>query len=137
MSRLGLEDSPLIPDKARVQSNGFYDYRCTDPSPDGLDSAFRFPMSIQYAAPIGRYYVISTDLLPENNLQWSYFDYQDLPSRQGSLFYMETWAFCVGVVGIPTKVLIHKIHRLVLPEMDLKYLIPLVLNGKTFPLITA
>ena len=73
-----------IPDKARVQSNGFYDYRCTDPSPDGLDSAFRFPMSIQYAAPIGRYYVISTDLLPENNLQWSYFDYQDLPSRQDS-----------------------------------------------------
>ena len=77
-------DSPWIPDKARVQSNGFYDYRCTDPSPDGLDSAFRFPMSIQYAAPIGRYYVISTDLLPENNLQWSYFDYQDLPSRQDS-----------------------------------------------------
>ena len=74
-------DRPWIPDKARVQSNGFYDYRCTDPSPDGLDSAFRFPMSIQYAAPIGRYYVISTDLLPENNLQWSYFDYQDLPSR--------------------------------------------------------
>ena len=80
-------DRSWIPDKARVQSNGFYDYRCTDPSPDGLDSAFRFPMSIQYAAPIGRYYVISTDLLPENNLQWSYFDYQDLPSRQDSTNY--------------------------------------------------
>ena len=91
-------------------------------------------MSIQYAAPIGRYYVISTDLLPENNLQWSYFDYQDLPSRQGSDIFAE---FCVGVVRIKLKALILKIHHLALLAMDLKYLIPLALNGKIFQLIIA
>ena len=45
--------------------------------------------------------------------------------------------FCVGVVEILVKVLIHKIRHLVLPEVDLKYLIPLVLNGKTFQQIIA
>ena len=44
---------------------------------------------------------------------------------------------CVGVVEKLVKALIHKIHHLVLPEVDLKYLIPLVLNGKTFQQIIA
>ena len=44
---------------------------------------------------------------------------------------------CVGDVEILIKALIHKIHHLVLPEVDLKYLIPLVLNGKIFQQIIA
>ena len=44
---------------------------------------------------------------------------------------------CVGDVEKLIKALIHKIRPLVLPEVDLKYLIPLVLNGKTFQQIIA
>ena len=57
-----------------------------------------------------------------------------LPGRIPQIIQIEV---CVGVVEILVKVLIHKILHLVLPEVDLKFLILLVLNGKTFQPIIA
>jgi len=57
-----------------------------------------------------------------------------LPGRTPQFIQVEV---CVGVVEILVKVLIHKILHLVLPEVDLKFSIPLVLNGKTFRPIIA
>ena len=64
-------------EKARVQSTGHYDYACYDPdlvNDDITSTELVYPLSIQYSDIMQKYYFIQSQLLPENNLEFSYID---------------------------------------------------------------